>query len=75
MKTREISNPPNNPSGIPYFLILLIFLGCLSRFFLIDRESLWLDEAATIDIARGVGSLHLENIVFFSAWEEFQTAE
>ena len=70
MKIKEISNSPSSPSGIPYFLILLIFISCLSRFFLIGRESLWLDEVDSIRIAGRVASLHLEKFIFFSRWHD-----
>jgi uncharacterized membrane protein len=55
-------------SRVPCFLILLLVLGCMSRFYLLGHESLWLDEAASVKLADKIGRLHIERVMFFSKW-------
>ena len=47
---------------------LLLVAGAVSRFAWIGHESLWLDEALTVDIAHKVAGLQFDRLVFFSQW-------
>jgi uncharacterized membrane protein len=70
MKVKKIYENAASLLRIRNFLIILTILGCASRFFLLGRESLWLDEAVSLESAGRAASLHLENWIFFSGWED-----
>jgi uncharacterized membrane protein len=72
MKLKKDEKPSVNPLKsykTLYFLIFLIIAGCASRFFWLGRESLWLDEAVSLNIANKIRFLHF-NGLFFSKWED-----
>jgi len=48
----------------------LLFFGCLSRFLLLSRESLWLDETQSLLLAGRSLSLHVRDLFFFSQWTD-----
>ncbi len=55
--------------SFPYIIWLLIIIDIFTRFFLIGRESIWLDEAASINIAQ-VSSLQnfVNTFAFTTNW-------
>ncbi len=57
------ANPPRSYKTL-YFLIFLVIAACASRFFWLGRESLWLDEVASLNISTNIRNLHLHGLFF-----------
>jgi len=51
-----------------YFIIALSVIAILTRFFWIDRESIWLDEAASISLAEISGIQQAGTYLFHTTW-------